>query len=61
YYNFSEFDKAKVNVMIAYFLTAFVFEPDFGSFVRHEVATFVVFYSCLFVDDTCSNSITTEK
>ncbi len=61
YYNFSEFDKAKVNVMIAYFLTAFVFEPDFGSFVRHEVATFVVFYSCLFVDNSCNNAITAES
>ena len=52
YYAFNAFDRSKINIMIAYFLTAFIFEPDFGSFVRHEVATFVVFYSCLFIDNS---------
>lgn len=36
-------------VIIAFFLTSFVFEPDFGSWVRHESAAFplimFVFYS----------------
>ena len=31
-------------VMCAYYLVAFLFEPDFGSFVRHETATFPVLY-----------------
>ncbi len=52
YYALNAFDRSKINIMIAYFLTAFIFEPDFGSFVRHEVATFVVFYSCLFIDNS---------
>ncbi len=52
YYAFNDFGKAAINVMIAYFLTAFVFEPDFGSFVRHETTTFAVLYSCLFSTET---------
>lgn len=56
YYALNAFDRSKINIMIAYFLTAFIFEPDFGSFVRHEVATFVVFYSCLFIDNSAEKN-----
>lgn len=31
--------KLELCVMCAYLLTAFFFEPDFGSFIRHEAAT----------------------
>lgn len=30
-------------VMVAWYLVAFIFEPDFGSFLRHQVAMFPVF------------------
>lgn len=47
-YNIIKNDNDKfLNVMIAYFLTAFVFEPDFGSFVRHEAATFTVLFQIM--------------
>ncbi len=34
-------------VFIAYLMTSFLFEPDFGSFVRHEAATFPVLINIL--------------
>lgn len=40
----NEKNKLMLYVMCSYYLVAFLFEPDFGSFVRHEAATFAVLY-----------------
>lgn len=40
----NEKNKLMLYVMCAYYLVAFLFEPDFGSFVRHEAAAFPVLY-----------------
>ena len=40
----SENTRLAFYIMCAYYLVAFLFEPDFGSFVRHEAATFPVLY-----------------
>ena len=47
-----------LSVFTAYLLGSFIFEPDFGSFVRHEAATFPVLH--LMVLDKC-NIIKGEK
>ena len=41
-----------LSVFTAYLLGSFIFEPDFGSFVRHEAATFPVLH--LMVLDKCN-------
>lgn len=37
-----------LSIFISYFLGSVLFEPDFGSFVRHEAATFPVLYFIAF-------------
>lgn len=44
-------------VMLAYFLVAFFFEPDFGSFVRHEAATFPVLFMLLTYNSITERSL----
>lgn len=41
-------NKLALIVMISYYMVAFLFEPDFGSFVRHEAATIPLFIQLLF-------------
>lgn len=54
-------------IMCAYYLVAFLFEPDFGSFVRHEAATFSVLYFAMIEkkrvenNDTQNNSLSLTK
>lgn len=40
-----------LSIFIAYFMGSVLFEPDFGSFVRHEAATFPVLYILIFNPD----------
>ena len=37
-----------ISIFTAYLLTSFTFEPDFGSFVRHEAATFPILHLLVF-------------
>ena len=37
-----------ISIFVAYLLTSFIFEPDFGSFVRHEAATFPILHLLVF-------------
>ena len=41
--NYSNEGLLSLSVFIAYLLTSFTFEPDFGSWVRHEAVTFPLF------------------
>ena len=43
-----------LSIFIAYFMGSVLFEPDFGSFVRHEAATFPVLYILIFNQDNWS-------
>ena len=43
-----------LSAFIAYFMGSVLFEPDFGSFVRHEAATFPVLYILIFNQDNWS-------
>ena len=40
-----------LSVFLAYFLGSVLFEPDFGSFVRHEASTFPILYILIFNPD----------
>ncbi len=40
-----------LSVFIAYFMGSVLFEPDFGSFVRHEASTFPLLYILIFNTD----------
>lgn len=44
YKDLDESVKLALYVMLAYVIVAILFEPDFGSFVRHEAATFPILY-----------------
>ncbi len=44
-------------IYLAFLLTSFFFEPDFGSWVRHEMASFPVF-QCLFFSKYCRHIFT---
>lgn len=47
YHNLSENDKLCLFVMAAYCITGAFFEPDFGSFVRHEAATAPILFTLM--------------
>lgn len=47
YHNLSENDKLCLFVMVAYYITGVFFEPDFGSFVRHEAATAPILFTLM--------------
>lgn len=40
-----------ISIFLAYFMGSVLFEPDFGSFVRHEAATFPVAYFFIFTPE----------
>ena len=40
-----------LSIFVAYFMNSVLFEPDFGSFVRHEAATFPILYILIFNRD----------
>lgn len=40
-----------LSIFVAYFMGSVLFEPDFGSFVRHEAATFPVAFAVFFSSD----------
>ncbi len=40
-----------LSIFVAYFMGSVLFEPDFGSFVRHEAATFPILYILVFNPD----------
>lgn len=40
-----------LSIFLAYFMTSVLFEPDFGSFVRHEITTFPILYILIFNPD----------
>lgn len=46
-----------VCIFLAYFLGSVLFEPDFGSFVRHEAATFPIIVLMIFNKDMWDNKI----
>lgn len=56
YHGLSENEKLCLFVMIAYYITGVFFEPDFGSFVRHEAATAPILFS-LIIDISRSSKI----
>ena len=37
-----------LSIVLGYFMGSVLFEPDFGSFVRHEIATFPIIYILIF-------------
>ena len=45
--NLNDNMKLSLYVILAYIIVAILFEPDFGSFVRHEAATFSVLFMLL--------------
>lgn len=45
----------------AYLLGSFVFEPDFGSWVRHEAAAFPIFYLMAYEDLGLKNKVIENK
>lgn len=56
YKDLDESMKLALYVMLAYIIVAILFEPDFGSFVRHEAATFSILFMLL-----TYNSITERR
>lgn len=53
--NYSDEGVLSLSVFIAYLLTSFTFEPDFGSWVRHEAATFPIFINVLNISSYARN------
>ena len=47
YHDLSENDKLYLFAMVAYYITGVFFEPDFGSFVRHEAATAPILFTLM--------------
>lgn len=52
--NLSETTLIALCVFLAYFMGSVLFEPDFGSFVRHEAATFPIIILMVFNSDILS-------
>lgn len=46
--------RMSIYIMCAYYIVAFFFEPDFGSFVRHETATMPILMVLLLYDKNSS-------
>ena len=59
--NIKTMDKKMVvalSCFVAYFFGSVVFEPDFGSWVRHEATTFPVFQLLVYQNRTQNNVMT---
>jgi len=50
YKSLTEKEKIYLNIMLAYYITSCFFEPDFGTFTRHEAATAPVLFNLMITD-----------
>ena len=57
YKDLDESMKLALYVMLAYIIVAILFEPDLGSFVRHEAATFSVLFMLLTYNSITGRSL----
>lgn len=64
YKSLADTDKIYMNIMIAYYITSVFFEPDFGTFIRHEIATAPVLFELMLTNlkkNTSVNACFTAK